>query len=520
MQIDRFREVVRCICGSLDLDKALFDVFHYLKDELPLEGLAITRYEADRRRARLIAMAYEDGGLLVDKVFPLSDAAWKSITAWQRESRSATTPWIRDHTHPINREIFRLVQQVIPGFHLRESTVFSSLTCGLTVGQTLIGNLTFVVEGKELYHARHAEIVTEVKEPFAIALSNALRYMDLVQDHKALQQESQQAAAEVMVGGDTGLREVRSMVAQVAPTDTPVLLLGETGTGKEVVAAEVHKLSSRSAAPLIRLNCGAIPESLVDSELFGHEKGAFTGAIDTKPGRFERADGGTLFLDEIGELPPAVQVKLLRVLQSGEFERVGGGETLRVDVRIIAATHRRLPEMVADGLFRQDLWYRLNIFPVQIPPLRDRKEDISLLLDHFIRTKVHEMNLGEPPPLADGEVESLVAYDWPGNVRELQNLVERALILSQGGALRFPVLTPALTSSPSHQAGSWSPQDLGMDSAIAGHIRFVLEKARGRIAGPGGAAELLRMNPNTLRSRMKKLGISFPAERGPYQRGE
>ncbi|WP_236893130.1 sigma-54 interaction domain-containing protein [Desulfoluna limicola] len=518
--MDRFREVVRCICGSLDLDKALFDVFHYLKDELPLEGLAITRYEADRRRARLIAMAYEDGGLLVDKVFPLSDAAWKSITAWQRESRSATTPWIRDHTHPINREIFRLVQQMIPGFHLRETSVFSSLTCGLTVGQNLIGNLTFVVEGQELYHTRHAEIVTEVKEPFAIALSNALRYMDLVQDHKALQQESQQATAEVMVGGDTGLREVRSMVAQVAPTDTPVLLLGETGTGKEVVAAEVHKLSSRSAAPLIRLNCGAIPESLVDSELFGHEKGAFTGAIDTKPGRFERADGGTLFLDEIGELPPAVQVKLLRVLQSGEFERVGGGETLRVDVRIIAATHRRLPEMVADGRFRQDLWYRLNIFPVQIPPLRDRKEDISLLLGHFIRTKVREMNLGDPPPLADGEVASLMAYDWPGNVRELQNLVERALILSQGGALRFPVLTPALTTPPSHQAGAWSPQDLAMDSAIAGHIRFVLEKSRGKIAGPGGAAELLGMNPNTLRSRMKKLGISFPAERGPYRRGE
>ncbi|VVS91130.1 sigma-54 interaction domain-containing protein [Desulfoluna spongiiphila] len=518
MKVDRYREVVRRICGSLDLDKALFDVFQFLRDELTLDALAITRYETERKRARLIALAYADGGFLVDEAFPLSNAAWESISAWQRESRSATTPWIRDHTHPINREIFRLVHGGISGLRLLNTGIFSSMTCGLTVDHTLIGNLTFAAEGKELYHARHAEIVTEVKEPFAIALSNALRYMDLVQDHKALQREN--TVAEVMVGGDTGLREVRSLVSQVAPTDTPVLLLGETGTGKEVVAAEVHKLSSRSAAPLVRLNCGAIADSLVDSELFGHEKGAFTGAIETKPGRFERANGGTLFLDEIGELPLSAQVKLLRVLQSGEFERVGGGKTLRTNVRIIAATHRKLPEMVEAGRFRQDLWYRLNIFPVEIPPLRDRKDDIPLLVEHFIRSRAREMNLGEPPVPAEGEMEALLAYDWPGNVRELQNLVERALILFKGGPLRFPVLTPSHQGSPSSLAGAWSPQDLAMDAAIKGHIRFVLGKTRGRIAGPGGAAELLNMNPNTLRSRMKKLGISFPAERGPYRRGD
>lgn len=520
MAQDRFREVVRRICGSLDIDKALVDVFHYLKKELPIDGLFITRYEPDRKRARLITVAFEEGGFLVDQPFPLSDAAWTAIRNWQRESRSATTPWIRDHTHPINREILRIARAGIPAIRRRQIDVFTSMTCGLTVGRTLVGNLTFAAEGTDLYHARHAEIVTEVKEPFAIALSNALRYMDLVQDHKALQQENRNIRGDVLIGGDGGLRKVRSLIEQVAPTDTPVLLLGETGTGKEVVATEVHKLSRRAEGPFVRLNCGAIPDTLVDSELFGHEKGAFTGAIDTKPGRFERADGGTLFLDEIGELPLSAQVKLLRVLQSGEFERVGGAETLRADVRVVAATHRNLSVMVAEGRFRQDLWYRLNVFPVRIPPLRERPQDIPLLLDYFILLKVREMNLGAPPPLARGVMETLRAYHWPGNVRELQNLVERGLILSKGRALRFPGLEVGSAPSVCREDTLEAAGLLALDAVVARHIRFVLEETCGRIAGKGGAAAVLGMHPNTLRSRMEKLGIASPVQRGPYRKKE
>ena len=508
---DRFREVVRRICGSLDIDKALYNVFCYLKQELPLDGLIITRYETERKRARLVALAFDAGGYIVNQSFPISDAAWSTITGWQNESRSVTSPWIRDHTHPINREILLLIRELIPTFRFRKAGHFSSMTCGLTVDQTHIGNLTLAVEGHDSYHKNHADLINEVKEPFAIALSNALRYMDLMQDHKALQEDHRKSEV-LMVGGDTGLREVRALVSHVAHRDTPVLLLGETGTGKEVVAGEVHKLSARSGAPLIRLNCGAIPDGLVDSELFGHEKGAFTGAIDTRPGRFERADGGTLFLDEIGELPLSVQVKLLRVLQSGEFERVGGGETLKADVRIIAATHCNLKEMVKEGRFREDLWYRLDIFPIEIPPLRNRKEDIPLLLDHFIRIKSLEMNLSPPAFVASDEIDRLQRYRWPGNVRELENLVERALILAPSGPLRFPMLEGGISEDAPRLFSP--PLDLNLDAAMATHIRRVMERTHGQIAGPGGAAELLGMNPSTLRSRMARLGIPFPGKRG------
>lgn len=504
-QPDLFREVTRRICGSLDIHEALFDVFKYLKNILPLDAIFITVYEYEIKRARLIAMAYDEGGFLFDELIPLSDSAWESIGKWHAGSKSETIPWIRDHTHPINMEIIKVMGHQTPAGRTIRGTEFCSITCALKIRQTIIGNVTMAAIGADHYNESHADIVKEVNEPFAIALSNALRYMNLERDHKALQKEARERS-EVMIGADAGLLNVKRLVEHVAPTDSPVLILGETGTGKEVVASEIHRLSKRSDGPFIRLNCGAIPESLLDSELFGHEKGAFTGAFERTPGRFERADNGTLFLDEIGELPAQAQVKLLRVLQSGEFERVGGSKTLKADVRIIAATHRNLSEMIKNGSFRPDLWYRLNVFPVSIPPLRERKQDIPAMVHHFIRLKSAEMNLPYRPELEPGSMEKLMAYDWPGNVRELQNTVERALILSKGKALKFHEQSGS-EKAECHLKTDLSDKIMTLDEITVSHIKFVLEKTKGKISGPGGAAELLGVHSNTLRSRMYKLGL-------------
>ena len=302
------------------------------------------------------------------------------------------------------------------------------------------------------------------------------------------------------------------MARKVAPLDSPVLLLGETGTGKDVLANVIHYSSSRCDGPLISVNCGAIPDTLIDSELFGHEKGAFTGATSKKRGRFERADKGTIFLDEIGELPPQAQVRLLRVLQNSEFERVGGSEPVSVDVRIISATNRNLEKMVKDGAFREDLWFRLNVFPIVIPPLRERKEDIPALTYHFLERRSRQMKIPATPALAPSAMDRLKTYHWPGNVRELENIIERALILKPEGPLKFSILEipkqEEMVSGEAEGRSNLPNNSLELDTALSDHIKRVLKMTGGQIHGPGGAAELLNINPSTLRSKIKKLGIS------------
>jgi transcriptional regulator with GAF, ATPase, and Fis domain len=294
-----------------------------------------------------------------------------------------------------------------------------------------------------------------------------------------------------------------------------VLLTGETGVGKDVIANAVHLGSHRREGPFIPVNCGAIPDSLIDSELFGHEKGAFTGALAQKRGRFERANGGTILLDEIGEMPLDAQVRLLRVLQHREVERVGGTERIPVDIRVIAATNQELGKLVEAGKFREDLWFRLNVFPIQVPPLRERRSDIPALVQHFIERKTEELKIGEAPRLTPGSIEVLMAYTWPGNVRELENVVERAMILHRGEPLRFDDLGGSLSSSldGTEASESQSPDALELDVVTANHIRKVLRITGGKIHGPDGAGELLGVNPNTLRYRMKKLGIPFRKNR-------
>jgi transcriptional regulator with GAF, ATPase, and Fis domain len=312
-----------------------------------------------------------------------------------------------------------------------------------------------------------------------------------------------------IVGQSRAIRLVLARVSQVAPTDAAVLLLGETGTGKELLARALHQRSARSGRAFVRVNCAAIPPTLIESELFGHEKGAFTGAFASRAGRFEAADGGTLFLDEIGELGAELQAKLLRVLQDGSFERVGSTRTLRSDVRVIAATNRDLERAMAEGRFREDLFYRLNVFPILLPPLRDRREDIPLLVWSMINRRQGELGrrIDEVPKRA---MRALLAYDWPGNVRELENVIERALILSTGSTLhvedpRRGLVVPRAGAPPPSPTSS-----LRLDDVEREHIRGVLERCGWRVNGTGNAAEVLGLHPNTLRFRMKKLGIARP----------
>ncbi len=314
-----------------------------------------------------------------------------------------------------------------------------------------------------------------------------------------------------IIGGSYGLRKVMQQVQLVAPTDATVLITGESGTGKELVARAIHEHSARRERPLIKLNCSAVPEGLFESEFFGHVKGAFTGALKDKPGRFELADGGTLFLDEIGEVPLAMQAKLLRVLQEQELERVGDTRTRKVNVRVIAASNRNLKKEVDEGRFRQDLFYRLSVFPIEVPPLRERREDIAPLVANFILHSARRMNRPEPQ-LTKAALDRLTSYDWPGNVRELQNTVERAIILWREGPLTFD-----LAVSPARQNTEQQPKPAA-DAALLTRdelkrqeremIINALKQANGKVSGPGGAAELLGMKPSTLASRISSLGIN------------
>ncbi len=306
-----------------------------------------------------------------------------------------------------------------------------------------------------------------------------------------------------LVGDSPALARVREQIAQVAATDSTVLIEGETGTGKELVARAIHAQSARRDRALVKLNCAALPRELVESELFGHEKGAFTGAHQQRRGRFELADGGTLFLDEIGEMPLEAQAKLLRVLQEREFERVGGTRALHVDVRVIAATNRDLAAEVAAGRFRADLYYRLNVFPIRLPPLRERRDDIPRLLQH-VASRIARRLGRELTGIAPGFVEAASAYGWPGNVRELENVVERALIVSRGGLLDGGGWRPA---APATAASADAPPQGSLRQIETAHIRRVLDATHWAIEGEAGAARVLGLHPSTLRGRMRKLGL-------------
>jgi formate hydrogenlyase transcriptional activator len=358
----------------------------------------------------------------------------------------------------------------------------------------------------------------QAAEKLSAALAELERLKNRLQaENIYLQEEIQKEHNfEEMVGKSPALLALLKNVERAALTDATVLISGETGSGKELIARALHSRGPRRNRPLVKVNCGAVPASLLESELFGHVKGAFTGAIERRVGRFELADGGTLFLDEIGELPLDTQVKLLRVLQEQEFEPVGSSKTVRVDVRIIAATNRDLAEEARAGRFRSDLFYRLNVVPLTVPPLRDRRSDIPLLVTYFLSRFAKKF--GRPANGVSREtMDRLMNYPWPGNIRELQNIVERAVVLSPGPILALdadflPVVATTAAPPAAGDEGTVSPslRFVSLDDVERRHIQAVLGQTGGVIEGPNGAAQILALHPNTLRSRMKKLGISHP----------
>ncbi len=402
----------------------------------------------------------------------------------------------------------------------------------LVVDQRLIGLLTITPEPSWIDAAASSEDWLEQRlGPWLAPLTARVRLHALERELARLREQieaGQRQRLEALtfdserheiVGASGGLRQVMERVEMVCGSDVPVLLFGETGSGKEVIARALHEGSPRRREPFVRVNCGAIPAELIDSQLFGHERGSFTGATELRKGWFERASGGTLFLDEVGELPLAAQVRLLRVLQDHTIERVGGQTPVRVDCRIVAATHRDLPAMVQTGQFREDLWYRLAVFPLVIPPLRERPIDIPPLARYFARRAVR---FGLPPCTpSEADLQLLLAYDWPGNVRELAAVIDRAAILGRGrhldietalGATRLDDDTrrrePLVTSEPP-PATPRSSAVATLDEAMRVHIETVLSLCEGRIEGPRGAARMLDINPHTLRSRMRKLGLDW-----------
>jgi formate hydrogenlyase transcriptional activator len=390
-----------------------------------------------------------------------------------------------------------------------------------------IGLLSIVSQQRGRYSDEDAVFLQELANQVALAVQNMQSYQEIASLKASLEKENVYLREELraehnfeeIVGNSPALLKALHAVEQVAPTDSTVLIYGETGTGKELVARGIHSRSSRNGRALVSVNCSAISAGLVESELFGHTKGAFTGALERRIGRFELANGGTIFLDEIGELSVETQVKLLRVLQEHEFEPVGSSHSLRVDVRVIAATNRNLREAVEAGRFRSDLFYRLNVFPIELPPLRDRRSDIPQLVA-FCVSRFSKRFGKKIDGVSRESIENLVNYPWPGNIRELQNVIERAMIVSAGPILRLdrdlmPVAAAAkgdetyeVNAQYDRQTDLESPKPLlTLDEVERNHILAALQHARGVVEGPNGAARILNLHPNTLRHRMDKLGI-------------
>ncbi len=543
MQLDEkdfFREATLKICGSLEIERALHQCLLYIRQFIPADQMGFHVYHRDVGVVETVAYATPEAGRIMSVKIKLSQQAIMQIEA-QRSVRI--------------RVIDRLADDPVasPVAQRMNALELSAVVLDLVLDRTMLGVFSVFNNGKEKFSQEHVNLLKLLSKPCAIALTNSLRYRELknlkemlADDNRYLQEELNKISGEKVIGADGGLKDVMRMVHQVAPLDSPVLLLGETGTGKEVIANAIHNLSLRKDRPFIKVNCGAIPASLIDSELFGYEKGAFTGAVNTKRGRIERAQGGTLFLDEIGELSKDAQIRLLRVLQTKEIDRVGGSETIKINIRVIAATHRNLETMMHQKKFRADLFFRLRVFPITIPPLRARREDIPDLVHHFILKKSGEMKREVIPKPSFEAMERLMNYHWTGNIRELENLVERSLILEQGENLFFREIANPQDGKQSVKSEFFdvSSEDVSaipesdtinnddsnisisynlglekklssLDDVIANHIKDALKICNGRVEGGKGAAKLLDINPSTLRKRMKKLGITFGRKNRP-----
>jgi formate hydrogenlyase transcriptional activator len=487
-----------------DLAELLRDLAGRLRQIVEFEFLALTLHDDATNTMRLVVQdSQHPSPPPLGSSFPVEESApgwvWKNQQPLVIPNTAEETRW--------------------PGFieqMPRKYSISSLCELPLTTARNRLGSLAFGSRRVAAYDPADIELMQQVANQVALSVENALAFREIAELKDKLAQEKIYLEEEIrtehnfeeIVGQDPALRQVLKQVETVAPTDSTVLIRGETGTGKELVARAIHHLSSRRERTFVKVNCAAIPMGLLESELFGHEKGAFTGAIAQKIGRFELAHQGTLFLDEVGDIPWELQPKLLRVLQEQEFERLGSPRTIRVNVRLVAATNRDLPQMVGDGEFRMDLYYRLNVFPLALPPLRERREDIPRLVRHFVHKFAQRM--GRQIETIPAEVlAALKAYSWPGNIRELENLIERAVILSPGPALQVPlgeVQTGGQLDKPLAESAAGT-----LIEAERKHILRVLRESNWVLGGPAGAAARLGMKRSTLHWKMKKLGIARPA---------
>ena len=507
-------EVNNAIINYLTQDALFASAYEAIRRVVAFDRAAFLFYQPESRSLKLLSMKSdaESEFFRVGKEYRLEES---QISAWVLENQEVMTRGNLEH-EPRTVGEQRLVEEGIQSY-----CVVPLVAMGKS-----IGTFTLWSESRDRYTQADAELLREVANQIAIAISNMKSYEEIKALKGRLEKENVYLQEEIrnvhnfeeIVGSSPALLSLLRKVDQVAPTDSSVLIYGETGTGKELIARAIHDRSDRKDRPLVKVNCSAISAGLVESELFGHVKGAFTGAFERRIGRFELADGGTIFLDEVGELPLDTQVKLLRVLQEREFEPVGSNKSIRVDVRIICATNRNLQDSIKEGKFRSDLYYRLNVFPLHVPPLRERRSDISQLAMYFLSR--YARNLGKRiDGLSAAATQKLTNYSWPGNIRELQNLIERALILCTGpvleleenlttisGAFRLADLAPPVTLAD-------EPQPKTLQEVEREHIVAVLDQTHGVIEGASGAAKALGMHPNTLRHRMEKLGIKRSAHR-------
>jgi transcriptional regulator with GAF, ATPase, and Fis domain len=498
-------DMMELLLGRHDPYTAIHESLLYLKQMFPVEELHLSFYDSELKLLKAIVVATESGAKKTNMVIPLSKQDIAKLL---------------DPDKP-KAEIGKLGKPALSVIrHNRKWQGYFHMSLHLEKNN-LFALVAVFAKGPEPYTPEHLKLFLRLRAPFASIAFDIIRELEIehmqrcmLPEAGALQRKQHYASGNVIIGSDTGLKNVTEMASQVAQVDSPVILLGETGAGKEMIAKLIHNLSPRRDCPFIPINCGAIPDTLIDNELFGHDKGAFTGATSTKKGIFELADGGTVFLDEVGELPLNAQVRLLRVLQEKTIQRVGGTETIDVNIRIIAATHQNLHKMMRTGRFRSDLWFRLHVFTITIPPLRERKEDIPLLVNHFLEKKSMQLGTASPLPAHADAIAPLLDYDWPGNVRELENIVERALILSRNRPLAFHSIVRSDKRLDLVQSEPQSEESLNLDYVISRHIQKVMRMTKGKMSGPGGAAEKLGVHPATLRNRMKKLGL--PVGKGAY----
>ncbi|HEX9638155.1 MAG TPA: sigma 54-interacting transcriptional regulator [Acidobacteriota bacterium] len=511
-------EVNQAVSRHLRRDELFATLAGCLRDLMPSDRFGIELpVGSDRLRAHVFKPVGAAGAPVHISELPAAGTACR----WTEENRQ----WLVAATRDELRARFPVTYEV-----MQKEGMQSLCAMPLISGQRSIGVLFFMATRPRAYEQVRRGLLDQVAGAVAVALDNCLAYEELSSLRDRLKRENVYLREEIrqehnfheIVGSSPALLKVLSEVETVAPTDSTVVILGETGTGKELIARALHDRSRRRQHPLVKVNCAAISAGLVESELFGHVKGAFTGAVAQRAGRFELADGGTLFLDEIGDLPLETQVKLLRVLQEQEFEPVGSSQSRKVDVRVIAATHHDLSSAVEAGAFRADLFYRLHVMPIRMPALRERREDVPLLVRYFLERKGRELGK-RIEAVAPETMKRLMAYDWPGNIRELQNLMERAVILAQGPILELgPELLPVesapdaglepLVPAAAAPALAVSASEAGsLEQVQRRHILAVLEHTGWVIEGNRGAAAQLGLHPNTLRSRMKRLGLQRPA---------